>query len=146
MPTTRPIVKFNDPRTGKKYAVLVDPDCPQEVMVERMRTQAEHDYQKTLPPERRTVANQPTNFACPHCKTHEKPTSRKVTTHSSGLFWSRTDIVDVFLCGNCGREFTEQELSRAQNAAKESNYYATLLERYKDGEIGEDVIISATRA
>lgn len=140
MATNISIIKTTDPRTGKTYAFRGSGD--NKVMMEKVAAQMERDYQKTLPVELRDVVNQSTDFKCPHCKTHEQPTSRK-ERFTAGFLFVRTWLENVYKCSVCHREFTSEELSRAKKTVMDSNYRAALMEKYKDGEITEEVLQSA---
>lgn len=133
------ILRHKDERTGKNYALQITSDTPVANATKQMIEMAEHDYQKSLPPHKRAVANKPIDFKCPKCKTHQEPIVRKEKMTSGFLFWIRSYLVDVYNCINCKNDFTNQELNHEKSMVMDSNWRAKCLEMYQDGQISEHV-------
>ena len=136
-----PKVTHFDKRTGKSYVAQASLGYEKEA-IERVLARAEYDYQQTLPPEER-ARKQDTDFTCPHCKTKEPPTSRKEKVTTGFLFFVSTQIIDIFQCRQCQREFTANELYWEKEGVYRQNKAAILVEKVKDGEITREEMISA---
>lgn len=139
MPTTRETLKFTDPRTGKIYVMRSSGDkTVDKELRQQLRAVMEYDYQQTLPPEQRTVANQPTDFKCPHCKTKEEPVIRKTSITHGFLFFSSTEIISVYRCLRCSNEFTQQELELERSVVQQNNAIGLALEQVHEGIISKE--------
>jgi DNA-directed RNA polymerase subunit RPC12/RpoP len=93
----------------------------------------DYDYFKTLSPKERAKKKKHSlNFTCPYCLTKENVTSRKQKLTSGFLFWTEDYLVDIFKCGRCGKEFSEDELQREINRFKRENYIIENFENWRD--------------
>lgn len=55
------------------------------------------------------------DIKCPHCETEKDvESSRKEKIESGFLFRTDTELVDIYKCSNCKKEFTREELNRVR--------------------------------
>lgn len=131
------IIEVNDPRTGKRYVSQATgfKEHDDRILSE-MNDLMEYDYQMSLPPEKRAIANQPTDFKCPYCKTKKEPLVRKQKM-TAGFLFVHSWMIDVYICADCSREFTSNELTKEKHMVIDNNFIALQVERVKSGEIDE---------
>lgn len=116
------IINHYDPRIDRTLSIDVQ-DSYEKYGKEQLQRTADTLYIQSLPAEERAKTKFLSDcFTCPNCKKNAEVTSRKVTMTSGGLFWTHTELKDIYKCSACGSEFTSEELSREKTSISEHNY------------------------
>lgn len=111
-------------KNGKTYMMDLDQDIPaaaKAYALDSLKKQADGE-EKWSSKEKfmASVELLDENPACPFCLTKEKTQSSRKETVYQGFF-SGDELIDIFTCSGCKREFTSKELQNKIRSIKDEN-------------------------
>lgn len=126
-------IQLRDDRTGRQYAVNVFSEEHKDFALKKLQEKMDYDYIESLPAKSRAEKKKHSlDFTCPFCREKTEISSRKEKIVSGFLFFINTEVIDIYKCRKCEKEFKQQELYIEKERTRRNNNIIENFENWKD--------------